>query len=437
MKYGKTTALIIAAAGIMTLATISQAQETRQPRGDRNPVDRIATVLEEAGCPLSSDQIEQLENTEPGPNNRDAIKDILTEEQLKALAQNRPPRERAGRPHDAMKRILEEAGCPLTEEQIASMKELERGPGMREEIENILTDEQKQALETAREKARDPEAMLERFAAMLEKAGYPLSDGQIDAIRAIDTDGDVRAQMDEILTDEQKKAMQRPGPRHGGRHAPHGIAVILEEAGQPLTKEQMAEIKAAAQDPDTRVKLDEILTDAQKEVLAEARKNHPKGNGPRHPWQVLEEAGCPLTEDQRAALRDMPKGTDRREAFLSILTDEQKQALEGIDDNSDDPSVEKATAVEEEPAVLTVLKQNYPNPFNPTTSITYSLTEAGPVTIKVFNSQGQWVATLVEGYKSAGNHTVTWDATNQAAGVYMCRMTSGSTTQSHSMTLIK
>lgn len=435
MKNAKTTAIVLTTVGIMVLTTISHAQEMQRARGGRIPVDRITAVLIESGCPLTQGQIEQLENTDPGPGSRGALRDILTEEQLEALVQNRPPRDRPGLPRFAMNRILEEAGCPLTENQITSLKELERGPGLKDEINKILTDEQVQALESAKENARGPESRLDRLTALLEKAGYPLSESQINAIRAIDTEGDVRAQMAEILTEEQKEVLSNAGPHHNGRQVLQRISAILEEGGQPLTEEQLAEIKATAQDPNERVRISEILTDAQKEVLSAAQENHPEGR--RHPGRVLEEAGCPLTEEQRAALLDMPRDIDRREAFLSILTDEQKQVLEGIDEYSDIPSAEKTTAVDDVPSAMTVLHQNYPNPFNPTTTIKYSLTEAGPVTIEVFNSQGQRVTTLADGHQAAGYHTVTWDASNQAAGVYMCRMTFAGTTQSRSMTLVK
>lgn len=56
------------------------------------------------------------------------------------------------------------------------------------------------------------------------------------------------------------------------------------------------------------------------------------------------------------------------------------------------------------------LKQNYPNPFNPNTTIEFSLPVASDVELTVFNVLGQQVATLIQGQRSAGNHSATWNA---------------------------
>ena len=55
------------------------------------------------------------------------------------------------------------------------------------------------------------------------------------------------------------------------------------------------------------------------------------------------------------------------------------------------------------------LYQNYPNPFNPSTTIPFSLNEAGFVNILIYNITGQKVRTLVDNHHTGGSHTVTWD----------------------------
>lgn len=83
------------------------------------------------------------------------------------------------------------------------------------------------------------------------------------------------------------------------------------------------------------------------------------------------------------------------------------------------------------------LDQNYPNPFNPTTTISYQLPEASTVTLTVFNIAGQQVALLIDGQVSAGFHTVQWDASNMASGMYFYQLKAGSFTDMKRMVVLK
>ncbi|MCH8569415.1 MAG: BspA family leucine-rich repeat surface protein [Balneolales bacterium] len=88
------------------------------------------------------------------------------------------------------------------------------------------------------------------------------------------------------------------------------------------------------------------------------------------------------------------------------------------------------------PAVFS-LNQNYPNPFNPTTNITFSLPESSQVTLEVYNLMGQRVATLANGYQAAGRHSVSFNATNLASGIYIYRLTAGNYIETKKMMLVK
>jgi len=68
------------------------------------------------------------------------------------------------------------------------------------------------------------------------------------------------------------------------------------------------------------------------------------------------------------------------------------------------------------------LFQNYPNPFNPTTQIRYDIKESGHVTLKVYDLLGRTVATLVNGEVPAGSHSITWDASGLASGIYLYQL---------------
>jgi hypothetical protein len=100
----------------------------------------------------------------------------------------------------------------------------------------------------------------------------------------------------------------------------------------------------------------------------------------------------------------------------------------------------KVNPVSDDTKVLeqTSLGQNYPNPFNPTTTINFSLAERAKVSLSVFNAQGQLVELLVEGETlDAGLHSVPFDASGMASGVYFYRLDAGSVTQKNKMILMK
>jgi hypothetical protein len=83
------------------------------------------------------------------------------------------------------------------------------------------------------------------------------------------------------------------------------------------------------------------------------------------------------------------------------------------------------------------LSQNYPNPFNPSTKISFNLPKSGNVELKVYNIIGKEVATVINGFKQAGSYEVTFDASALSSGVYFYRLTSGSFSSTHKMTLVK
>lgn len=83
------------------------------------------------------------------------------------------------------------------------------------------------------------------------------------------------------------------------------------------------------------------------------------------------------------------------------------------------------------------LFQNYPNPFNPVTTIGFILPEAQDITLEVFDITGRKVGTLLNRKIQAGEHAVTFNATNISSGVYFYRLTTEEYSMIKKMTLIK
>ncbi len=83
------------------------------------------------------------------------------------------------------------------------------------------------------------------------------------------------------------------------------------------------------------------------------------------------------------------------------------------------------------------LSQNHPNPFNPTTTIEFSIPQAGNVELAVFNVLGSEVARLAEGAMERGRHSVTFDASQLGSGIYFYRLTAGEFTDMKKMVLMK
>jgi len=83
------------------------------------------------------------------------------------------------------------------------------------------------------------------------------------------------------------------------------------------------------------------------------------------------------------------------------------------------------------------LAQNYPNPFNPSTTIRYTLPQRSYVTLTVFNTLGQHVATLVNGDIDAGYHEAIFSAAGLASGVYFYRLQAGDFVQTRKILSIR
>ncbi len=83
------------------------------------------------------------------------------------------------------------------------------------------------------------------------------------------------------------------------------------------------------------------------------------------------------------------------------------------------------------------IEQNYPNPFNPSTTINFAIPITGKVMLEIYNLLGQKVSTIINNDLTAGYHSVNFNGSNLASGVYIYRLQAGNFRQAKKMILEK
>ena len=87
--------------------------------------------------------------------------------------------------------------------------------------------------------------------------------------------------------------------------------------------------------------------------------------------------------------------------------------------------------------VFTLSAKNYPNPYNPTTTISYSVPLPGNVKVSVYDMNGRQVQILVDAHHTNGEHTVAFDASNLASGVYLYKVETSYDVVTNKMVLMR
>ena len=134
----------------------------------------------------------------------------------------------------------------------------------------------------------------------------------------------------------------------------------------------------------------------------------------------------------RFRLQTDPSGGDRFDGWLIDDVRVVEKASSGVISNNFANSIPTEFQ----------LSQNFPNPFNPETSISYQLSAPGKVTVKIYNTMGQMVRTLVNANKPAGNYKVTWNGKDNngfavSSGIYFYQMRAKDFVQTRKMLFLK
>ncbi|MCE5252557.1 T9SS type A sorting domain-containing protein [bacterium] len=137
-----------------------------------------------------------------------------------------------------------------------------------------------------------------------------------------------------------------------------------------------------------------------------------------------------------------PDGT--RFCYVYENSDQRHQSIEIYVKDFDCSSVNMSlqTAVDASQPSGFALLGNYPNPFNPSTTIEFTLPEAGFADLVIYSITGQKVRELVSDYMTEGRHSSVWDSRDDfgqpvSAGVYVSRLRMNGTAASIKITLMK
>ncbi|UCG61206.1 MAG: VCBS repeat-containing protein [Candidatus Zixiibacteriota bacterium] len=153
-------------------------------------------------------------------------------------------------------------------------------------------------------------------------------------------------------------------------------------------------------------------------------------------WAVISEDGATVSQAItycNALISDDNPDNDELAKDIAEMINEGMTVPAGMIDLSTPTYVYKTGGVPRDFG----LSQNYPNPFNPSTDISFGLPHASQVKLEVFNIMGQRITTLVNRQMEAGHHTVSFDGTKMASGIYLYRIQAGDFVESRKMILIK
>jgi hypothetical protein len=118
---------------------------------------------------------------------------------------------------------------------------------------------------------------------------------------------------------------------------------------------------------------------------------------------------------------------------LCTRTKDQREAAEEIE------RLNAVATADEDPELprRSLLLENAPNPFYTATDIIYELPSEGPVLLELYDSRGQWIQTLRQGYQHAGQHRIALEAGSLPSGMYMAVLRTSEAVVTRNLLLVK
>lgn len=201
--------------------------------------------------------------------------------------------------------------------------------------------------------------------------------------------------------------------------APDGNLVILNKKGERRVTTDMG-INWTLESFETRAPVRDVFTQAGISVIVDEKGGIYTSFSPTGQWYYSR----------------LPEGVNVKSINIGenkILLPSQNGKVFYVPLRSGNPM-----PVEDESVITDFdLAQNYPNPFNPSTVIGFSVKTPGNYTLEVFNSLGEKVTTLHEGWLEPGKHLVHFNATGLANGIYLYRLRGSEVNITKKMILLK
>ena len=142
-------------------------------------------------------------------------------------------------------------------------------------------------------------------------------------------------------------------------------------------------------------------------------------------------ASAILTQVKSQSSLSTPMEILTAEATFKFYVDPQTGKMPNINTDLGSNAANSALAINDG------LNQNFPNPFNPTTSIAYRITQAGKVSLKVYDVLGREVAVLVNDEQGVGTYTQRFDASRLSSGIYFYRLIAPGVNETRKMLVAK